>query len=152
VKPDIENIRGLNLAAVWHTTFKWQDYCCSSSYQKLDIICCTESGLTEALYILYICVYLLLCTTCTLVNIFYIMTSDLLLQTMTDKRQTWPLIREDARQRQDGVCQTVINIWSWTPRLTDRPTVSLNVTLTLILSWSSWILGFLSQCFGGVQK
>jgi hypothetical protein len=32
------------------------------------------------------------------VNIFYIMTNDLLLQTMTDKRQTSPLIREDAPQ------------------------------------------------------
>jgi hypothetical protein len=44
------------------------------------------------------------------------------------KRQTRPLVREAAPQKQDRNCQTVINIW---PRLTDWLTVSRNVTLTL---------------------
>jgi hypothetical protein len=54
------------------------------------------------------------------------MTTDVLLQTMTDKRETRPLVREGAPQWQDSNCQTVINIWSWAPngarhqdRLTD---------------------------------
>jgi hypothetical protein len=59
------------------------------------------------------------------------MTNDLLLQTMTDKRQTRPLVNVGAPQRQDRHCQTVINIWGSTPRLIDWLTVSRNVTLTL---------------------
>jgi hypothetical protein len=56
------------------------------------------------------------------------------------KRQARPLVREGAPQKQGRNCQTVINIWSWapwgsTPRLTDWltdwPTVSRNVTLSL---------------------
>jgi hypothetical protein len=31
------------------------------------------------------------------------------------KRQTRPLVREDASQKQDRNCQTVINIWSLAP-------------------------------------
>jgi hypothetical protein len=31
------------------------------------------------------------------------------------KRQTRPLVREGAPQKQDRNCQTVINIWSWVP-------------------------------------
>jgi hypothetical protein len=31
------------------------------------------------------------------------------------KRQTRPLVREGAPQKQDRNCQTVINIWSWAP-------------------------------------
>jgi hypothetical protein len=31
------------------------------------------------------------------------------------KRQTRPLVREGAPQKQHRNCQTVINIWSWTP-------------------------------------
>jgi hypothetical protein len=56
------------------------------------------------------------------------------------KGWTRPLVREGA-QRENRNCQTVINIWSWAPDgarhqdwltdwLTDRPTVSRNVTLT----------------------
>jgi hypothetical protein len=49
------------------------------------------------------------------------------------KRQTRPLVREGAPQKQDRNCQAVINIWSW---LTDWLTVSRNVTLTwLDLTW-----------------
>jgi hypothetical protein len=33
----------------------------------------------------------------------------------SDKRQTRPLVREGAPQRQDRKCQTVINIWSCAP-------------------------------------
>jgi hypothetical protein len=58
---------------------------------------------------------LLPCITCKIVNIFYIMTNYLLLQTMTHKRQTSLLIRDGAPQRRDRDCQTVINIWSWAP-------------------------------------
>jgi hypothetical protein len=51
------------------------------------------------------------------------------------KRQTLPLIREDAPRKQDRNSQIVINIcssrWDSTPRLTDWLTVSRNVTLTL---------------------
>jgi hypothetical protein len=38
------------------------------------------------------------------------------------KRQTRPLVREDATEKQDRNCQKVINIWSWakTYWLTDR--------------------------------
>jgi hypothetical protein len=41
------------------------------------------------------------------------------------KRQTRPLVREGAPQRQDRNCQTIINIWSWAPLLTDRPLVAM---------------------------
>jgi hypothetical protein len=51
------------------------------------------------------------------------------------KRQTRPLVREGARN-----CQRVINICSWAPDaarhqdlLTDWPTISRNVTLTLLV-------------------
>jgi hypothetical protein len=53
------------------------------------------------------------------------------------KRQTRPLVREGAPQKQDRKCQTIKNIWSWapnggsTPKLTDWLIVSRNVTLTL---------------------
>jgi hypothetical protein len=56
------------------------------------------------------------------------------------KRQTRPLVREVASQKQDRNFQTVINIWDinprWgsTPRLTDWLTVSRRVTLTLTLT------------------
>jgi hypothetical protein len=43
------------------------------------------------------------------------------------KRHIRPLVREDAPQKQDRNCQTVINI---SPRLTDWPTASRNVTFT----------------------
>jgi hypothetical protein len=66
------------------------------------------------------------------------MTGDLLLETMTDKRQTRPLVREGTPERQYRDCQTVINIWSWAPAgaphqnwLTDWLTVSRIMTLTL---------------------
>jgi ribosomal protein L33 len=54
------------------------------------------------------------------------------------KRQTRPLVREGALEKQDRNCQIVINIWS-TPRLTDWLTVSRNVTLTS------------TSCGGGVE-
>jgi hypothetical protein len=48
------------------------------------------------------------------------------------KRQTRPLVREDAPQNQDRNCQTVINIWSWAQMwarhqdlLTDWPSVAM---------------------------
>jgi hypothetical protein len=54
------------------------------------------------------------------------------------KRQTRPLVREGVPQKQDRNCQIVIakNLvmsprWGSTPRLTNLPTVSRNVTLTL---------------------
>jgi hypothetical protein len=54
------------------------------------------------------------------------------------KIQTHPLVREGDPRKQDCNCQTAINIWGSTPRntdwLTDRPTVSRNVTLTLTLT------------------
>jgi hypothetical protein len=54
------------------------------------------------------------------------------------KRQTPPLVREGAPQKQDRNCQRIINIW--TPRHTDWLTVSRNVTLTLSLwLWLSWV-------------
>jgi hypothetical protein len=53
------------------------------------------------------------------------------------KRQTRPLVREGAPQKQDRNCQTIISIWGSTPRLTDWLTVSSNVTLTLTLTCCS---------------
>jgi hypothetical protein len=48
------------------------------------------------------------------------------------KRQTRPLVREGATQKQDRNCQTIINIWSWAPDgarhqdlLVDRPSVAM---------------------------
>jgi hypothetical protein len=63
------------------------------------------------------------------------------------KRETHPLVKEGAPQKQDRNCQTVINYWS-TPRLSDWLTVRRNVTLTLtesvqggsyesVVSWKS---------------
>jgi hypothetical protein len=43
-KPDTENIRGLNLAAVKRTTVQASRLCCSVNF---GMICCTESVLTE---------------------------------------------------------------------------------------------------------
>jgi hypothetical protein len=43
------------------------------------------------------------------------------------KKQTRPLVREGASEKQVRNCQRVINIWSW---LTDCLTVSRNVSLT----------------------
>jgi hypothetical protein len=57
----------------------------------------------------------------------------LLLLTLTDKRQTRPLVKEVAPQRQDSNIQIELisgpspTVGS-TPRRTDRPTVSRNVT------------------------
>jgi hypothetical protein len=48
-------------------------------------------------------------------------------------KDTRPLVREGAPQKQDRNCQ-----WSSTPRRTDWPTVSRNVTLTLLAD--SWVL------------
>jgi hypothetical protein len=38
--------------------------------------------------------------------------SELILPTMTDKRQTRPLVREGAPNQQTRNCQTIIQIWS----------------------------------------
>jgi hypothetical protein len=55
------------------------------------------------------------------------------------KRQTCPLVREGAPQKQDCNCQTGLNIWSWAPDgaryqdlLTDWPSVAMWLWL-----WSS---------------
>jgi hypothetical protein len=80
-KPDTENIRGLNLAAIRRTTVQVKTTVVAEATRKRAIICCTEPGLTEALYVLHI--HLLPCIACKIVNIFYIMTNYLLLQTMT---------------------------------------------------------------------
>jgi hypothetical protein len=37
------------------------------------------------------------------------------MQTLTDNRQTRPLVREGAPQRHNSIRQTVTNIWSWEP-------------------------------------
>jgi hypothetical protein len=53
------------------------------------------------------------------------------------KRQTRPLVREDAPQQQTRNCLTVTKIWSrvldWclTPRQTGRLTIGRHITLTL---------------------
>jgi hypothetical protein len=54
------------------------------------------------------------------------------------KRQTHPLVREAAPQKQDRNCQTVINIWSWAPDgarhqdlLIDWPSVVMWLSLRL---------------------
>jgi hypothetical protein len=46
------------------------------------------------------------------------------------KRQTRPLVRESAPQKQDRNCQESNKYLGSTPRITDRLTVSRNVTLT----------------------
>jgi hypothetical protein len=60
-----------------------------------------------------------------------------LLQTVTDKRQTRPLVREGAQQRQQRNSDR-INIWSQVPRWARRQdiltdTVSRNVTSDLMM-------------------
>jgi hypothetical protein len=69
------------------------------------------------------------------------------------KRQTCPLVREGAPQKQDSNCQRVINIWSWTPNgvdtktywLTDRPSVAIWLRLwPRQLAVSGW--QFPSEC------
>jgi hypothetical protein len=69
------------------------------------------------------------------------------------KRQTRPLVREGAHQKQDRNCQTVIYMWSWAPNgarhqdlLTDWLTVSRNVTLTWL-----WLDSRDLSCGGGVD-
>jgi hypothetical protein len=53
------------------------------------------------------------------------------------KRQTHPLVREDAPHRQTRKCLMVIKLWSWTPngcstsRKTGRLTVARNIILNL---------------------
>jgi hypothetical protein len=54
------------------------------------------------------------------------------------KRQTRPLVREGAPQKQERNCQTIINIWSWAPGgarhqdlLIDRPSVAMLLWLWL---------------------
>jgi hypothetical protein len=60
------------------------------------------------------------------------------------KRQIHPLVREGAPQKQDRICQTVINIWSWdsrwgsTPRLTDWLTDWPSVAMWLWLWLWLW--------------
>jgi hypothetical protein len=53
------------------------------------------------------------------------------------RRQTRPLVREGAPQKQDHTCHTVINIWSWAQMGLDTKTywltVNRNVTLTFDL-------------------
>jgi hypothetical protein len=58
------------------------------------------------------------------------------------KRQTSPLVREGAPQKQDRNCQTVINIWLWAlggarhqDLLTDWPSVARWFWLWIIGSW-----------------
>jgi hypothetical protein len=56
------------------------------------------------------------------------------------KRETRPLIREGAPEKQDRNCQTVINIWSWDGAghqdlLTDWPSVAMWLWLWLQGSW-----------------
>jgi hypothetical protein len=59
------------------------------------------------------------------------------------KRQTRPLVREGAPQKQDRNCQTVINIWSWSPSNYLSATDSLlclkaKVRLRLTVSQPQW--------------
>jgi hypothetical protein len=91
------------------------------------MICCTEPVLTEALYILYIHKT---CVTCKM-QIKLNFDNGLNTVTVTKKRQTRPLVREGAPQRQHSNFQTESNIWSQVPELTrhqDILTVSRNMT------------------------
>jgi hypothetical protein len=54
-KPVTDIIRGLNMAAVKRTTVLCFRY--SVSYLRYGMICCSQPGLTEALYIL--CAYIM---------------------------------------------------------------------------------------------
>jgi hypothetical protein len=56
----------------------------------------------------------------------YIIMTDILLLTVTDKGQTHPLATEAVPQGQDSSSQTEFNVWG----STDQLTVSRNVTLT----------------------
>jgi hypothetical protein len=65
------------------------------------------------------------------------------------KRQTRPLVREGAPQKQDCNCQTVINIWSWAPDgvrhqdlLTDWPSVAMWLWLWLDATQIPWKTGW----------
>jgi hypothetical protein len=70
----------------------------------------------------------------------YLLTTNLLLLTVTGKRQTCPLVRESAPHQETRNCLTVIKISSeapdgcFTPRQTGRLTVGRNITLTLTLT------------------
>jgi hypothetical protein len=60
------------------------------------------------------------------------------------KRQTRPLVREGAPQKQDRNYQTVINIWLWAPdgaRLTDWPSVAMRLWLGIYLKYRRLKLG-----------
>jgi hypothetical protein len=94
----------------------------------MGIICCTEPWLIEALYDLY--VRSLLCITCTIVIIFYFMTSDLLQQTMTPKK-TDPSSHQRGRHTKTRPWMSKSNKYlvinprlGSTPRLTDWPSVA----------------------------
>jgi hypothetical protein len=65
------------------------------------MICCTEPGLTETLYIFYIHTF------CNMynINILYIMSTDVLLLKMTPKKDTRPLLREGVPQGQTSNIQ-----------------------------------------------
>jgi hypothetical protein len=80
-KHDIENMRLKLGGGQAYDRSSDQTTVVAKATGNKGIICCTEPGLTEALYILYI--HLLPCIKCKIVNIFYIMISNLLLQTMT---------------------------------------------------------------------
>jgi hypothetical protein len=68
------------------------------------------------------------------------------------KRQTHPLVREGAQQKQDRNWQTITNIWSWAPDgarhqdlLIDRPSVAMWLLLWLDFEYRIY------PCGGGVE-
>jgi hypothetical protein len=90
------------------------------------MICCSQPGLTEALYGLYIYEFSLHCKL--YISYFWQQTYK-----DNDKWQTRPLVRRGALLRQARNCHTVSNIWSWAPdgaRHQDKLT-----------DWSSVIMG-----------
>jgi hypothetical protein len=110
--------------------FKWLGCRCSLSYLSYGMICCSQRGLTEALYILCIYIYVFFTLICT-----YQTFDNRLTKTMTNDRPIHP--SEGAPYFDKHV--TVKHIyylvmsprWGLTPRRTDRLTVGRNGTLTL---------------------
>jgi hypothetical protein len=73
------------------------------------------------------------------------------------KRQTRPLVREGAPQKQDRKYQTVKNIWSWAPDgarhqdlLTDWPSVAMDFDFDFYLIIYASLKVFFSSSWVGI--
>jgi hypothetical protein len=110
--------------------FKCLDCRSSLSYNLWSIICCTEPGLTEAVYIVYIQEHL------KHVNCKIPCTYWHRLETMNDRKQTRLLVGEGTRTGQYCNCQTVNKHRGSTTRHTDWPSVAKWLWLWPVVSFN----------------